>query len=75
MTTVYVLWHVHRIDRWHEDEKLIGIYSTQRQARDAKARLRDKPGFAAHVRGFQIHPHTVDVDSWTEGFVTIQGGT
>ena len=71
MTTVYVLHHVVREFEDDEDAKLIGVYSTEDEARAAIARLANQPGFSEHPAGFQIDPYPLDKDHWAEGFVTI----
>jgi homoserine kinase type II len=54
-----------------EDDKLIGVYESQEAAQCAIDRVGSQPGFAAHPSGFHIEPHTLGVDSWTEGFVEV----
>jgi hypothetical protein len=68
---VYLLWHAHDLDE-EVDEKLLGVYSSQQKAEDAKLRLSDQPGFREHVEGFGIDPYELDEDHWTEGFVTVR---
>jgi len=70
MATVFLLWHVHKLTAETDDEKLIGVYSTEARALDAQSRVADQPGFRDHPEGFEIHPHELDRDGWTEGFVT-----
>ena len=73
-TPVYVLQHVHTVMAGEEDEdediKLIGVYSTEDQARAAIARLSNKPGFRDHTDGFHITEQELDKDEWTEGFTS-----
>jgi homoserine kinase type II len=64
---VYVVHHVDDRDD-DEDVKLIGIYSTEDDARAAIARLVMQPGFRDVPNGFQVNRHTVGEDNWTEGF-------
>ena len=71
MTTVYVLHHVMREFEGDEDAKLIGVYSTEEEAREAIARLSARPGFRENPEGFSIDPYELDKDHWTEGFVTV----
>ncbi|HEX8649481.1 MAG TPA: hypothetical protein VF708_01475 [Pyrinomonadaceae bacterium] len=57
--------------RREEDEKLIGVYSTQEKAEGAIDRLRVQPDFVDVPEGFGIYPYTVDKDTdWTEGLST-----
>ncbi len=44
--TVYILWHVHSIAEDHDDEKLIGVYSTQAEPEAAQQRIQDKAGIS-----------------------------
>jgi hypothetical protein len=74
MTTVYVLHHVVREFEDDEDAKLIGVYSTEDEARSAIARLADQPGFSDYPDGFQIDAYPVNKDHWIEGFVTMVTG-
>jgi len=59
--SIFLLWHVHRFDD-HEDEKLIGVYSSDQDARDAQQRLGNQPGFREHPDGFEISAYTVGKD-------------
>ena len=70
MNSVFLLWYVRAPDSADEDELLIGVYSTEEQARGAIERLKSKPGFVKSRDGFQIHPYEINRDHWTEGFVS-----
>jgi hypothetical protein len=70
MDSVVILWHVHRLPDGEDDEKLIGVYRTDADARAAIERLRDKPGFRETPNGFEYHTYVLDRDGWTEGYVT-----
>jgi hypothetical protein len=65
---VFLLWHVHRHDDGYEDEKLIGVYSTEQGAVAAQERVAGQPGFRDQPHGFEISPRRVDRDDWVEGF-------
>jgi uncharacterized protein (DUF2384 family) len=67
---VFVLHHVHQIMPEQEDIKLIGIYSTYERAQAAQNRISKLEGFRDATDGFQIDKYDVDVDHWTEGYVT-----
>lgn len=71
---VFVLHHVHEIDEDREDDKLIGVYSSEEAAQAAIARLSVQPGFRETVSGFHVDRYPVDKDHWDEGFVTIRPG-
>ena len=45
---VYVLWHVYKLSDdigEHDEEKLVGIYSTEKKARDVIQNHKDLEGF------------------------------
>jgi hypothetical protein len=67
MDSVYVLWHVHNA-QGIEDEKLIGVYRSAEDAKEAIERLKNKPGFRDTQNGFLIDEHPLNRDSWEEGF-------
>jgi hypothetical protein len=69
MVKIYLLWFVPQDDRDEENSLLIGVYASERDAKEAIDRLRTKPGFVDHPLGFQIHGRNLGEDSWTEGFI------
>jgi hypothetical protein len=71
MDEVFLLWHVHELNDGEDDEKLIGVYRTEHDARAAIERVGDQPGFVDHPDGFQICQYDLNSDNWTEGFVTV----
>ena len=54
-----------------QDEKLIGIYSSENDAQEAIKRIKTKPGFRDFPDGFQIDEYEIGKDNWPEGFVTV----
>ena len=72
MEVVFLLCHVHEIEPGNDDEKLIGVYRTEGDAKSAIERLRTQPGFVEVPDGFQICPYELNMDHWTEGYVTIR---
>lgn len=67
MPVVYLLYH--SIPRGeHEDNKLIGVYSTAQNADAAIQRLKDKPGFRDPSGTFTVDAYPIDQDHWAEGF-------
>lgn len=72
MNQVWILTHTHEFDDGHEDLKIIGVFSTQALAEVALSQVKDKQGFSDLPEGFDISPCTLDLISWTEGFVTIE---
>ena len=53
-----------------EDEKIIGIYSSEVAADEAIARARRLEGFREEPDCFIVNEFKVDEDKWTDGFVT-----
>jgi hypothetical protein len=70
MDSVVLLWHVREVPDGDDDEKLIGVYRTEDDARAAIDRLKDKPGFRDLPAGFQCHTYQLNRDGWTEGFIS-----
>jgi len=68
---VYLLWHAHDLDE-EVDVKLLGVYSNQQNAEEAKQRVSLKPGFRDSQQGFHIDCYEVDRDWWAEGFETMK---
>jgi hypothetical protein len=67
---VFLLTHVHEFSPEQEDIKIIGIYSTEAQARAAETRAKLLPGFAQATDGFHLDTYELDQDNWLEGFTT-----
>lgn len=70
MDSVFVLWHIHDVEG-ADDEKLIGVYRTEEDAKAAIARLRGKPGFRENPDGFSYDRYELNRDHWTEGFAQV----
>jgi hypothetical protein len=67
---VYLLWFVEEMSAGVEDiELLIGVYSSNEEAKAMIVRVKNQKGFSDFQEGFQIHPHELDRDSWTKGFI------
>jgi hypothetical protein len=83
MQMVYTLQHLHVHPDGEEDAKLIGVYGARATALEAVQRVRVMPGFrdfpaivdstteSDDRNGFYIDAHQLDVDSWSEGFITV----
>jgi hypothetical protein len=54
-----------------DDLKVLGVYSTDQNARDRITRARALPGFHEEPDCFLIDQYTVDEDRWAEGFVFV----
>jgi hypothetical protein len=68
---VWLLWFEQEHEEGEDTELLIGVYRSEEAAKAAIQRLKDQPGFKDHLGGFQVYPHNVGEDSWTEGFATV----
>jgi hypothetical protein len=66
---VYLLWFVQEQDDREGCELLIGVYSSEAEAKAAIERVKGKRSFADFPEGFQIHAYQLDQDHWTEGFI------
>jgi hypothetical protein len=66
---VYLLWFVQERDDRENYELLIGVYSSEPQAKAAIERVKGKQSFADFPEGFQIHAYKLDQDHWAEGFI------
>ena len=71
MRVVYVLWHTHVLPDGEENDKLIGIYSSESKANEAQERAGKLPGFRDAPEGFIIDRYALDEDHWTTGYVTV----
>jgi hypothetical protein len=70
MEFVYLLWHSHPTGGHENNEKLIGVYSTEDAAKSAQNRTSEKPGFASCTEGFEIVKYRIGEDHWTVGYFT-----
>ena len=66
----FILWHSHPIGADEADEKLIGVYATDDDARSALNRIKVQPGFRDHLEGFEISRYEIGKDHWVEGYIT-----
>jgi hypothetical protein len=68
---LWIVWHEYETEEACEETKLIGVFCTRRAARNAVARLKDKPGFCDFPRGFSVSKVFLDRVEWQDGFVRI----
>lgn len=68
--TVYVLRHFHNVgDENTYDIKMLGLYSSVKQAQNAISRYKELSGFSEEPSGFQMDKYTIDEDvDNTNGF-------
>jgi len=74
MKHVYLLWHTHSNEALlgGEDIKLIGVYTSEKNAHDAQLRVAQLAGFRDHKNGFEISVNTLNKDEWLSGFITVK---
>ncbi len=68
---LFVLQHVHTFDDGEDDVKMIGVYSSQEQAKAALERISTRLGFCDAPEGFSIDLYVLNEDHWTEGYSTV----
>ena len=75
MMDVFLLWHVYELtdgDGTHDEEKFIGVFSSEEKAKDAIEQLKGKAGFRDYpVSCFEIHKGKMDRVGWVDGFGTV----
>ena len=69
--TVFLLWHVHQVAGEEDDEKLVGVYSSEDQARAAIERVRQQPGLMDEPDHFHIDMYEINRDYWAEGYISV----
>ena len=69
MPAVFVLQHAYDLDDELE-VKLLGVYSSEENARRAVERFKLLAGFRDHPDQFHIDRYELDGDHWAEGFFT-----
>jgi hypothetical protein len=55
-----------------EIELLMGVSSSETEARAVVERVKDTSGFVEFQMGFQIHPYQLNRDYWSQGFTDDQ---
>jgi len=70
--SVFVVQHSYELDGCGET-KSSACTQTRRAAEDAIRRLQVTPGFRDHPAEFSVDEFPLDLDHWTEGFVTEAG--
>ena len=72
---VYLLWHIHELtddSGTHDEEKLIGVFSSANKANDTIEKLKILEGFRDYpLSCFTIDEYEVDkASNWADGFYT-----
>jgi hypothetical protein len=71
VNSVFLLWHSYDRDG-HDEDKLLGVFSSRGRAEAAIAGYSQQPGFAEHPDGFMVSENVVDRTEWTKGFITVE---
>lgn len=71
---VYLLFHTNEVNPGEDEDKLIGVYSSRKNAEAARDRAARLPGFRDVPAGFCIDECSLDEDHWTEGYITVRPG-
>lgn len=59
----------------HDEEKLIGIFLTEKKAEEAIQSHKDLDGFKdLPLDCFEIYEYELDSSSWNDGFTTVRYG-
>lgn len=67
---VYMLLHVYDLARYNIEAKLIGIYSSSKNAQDEATRYMELEGFRDYPYScFRVLVYEVDTCYWEEGFI------
>jgi len=74
LSAVFLLSHSHDFGSGETDDKLIGVYSSEAEAKAAQARKLQFEGFRETPDGFHIGRYEINRDQWSEGFVTERFG-
>lgn len=76
MSSVFVVQHSYeQDDDCHcEETKFIGVYSSINEATSAIERLKRQPGFSSRPEAFFIDEYPLNVDHWSEGYITERDG-
>ena len=71
---VYLLWHTHELTDGfgtHDEEKLIGVFSTAEKANDTIEKCKNLEGFRDYpLSCFMVDEYELDKPNWAEGFFT-----
>ena len=72
---VYLLWHTHELtdgSGTHDEEKLIGVFSSTEKANDTIEKYKSLEGFRDYpLKCFVIDEYEIDGPTeWAEGFFT-----
>ena len=73
MQKVYLLQHSYELDNGCDATKVLGVFSSEKKAKDAIEMYRTLPGFCEHPQDLYMDPYRMDKGCWTEGYQTLEG--
>lgn len=65
---VYLLQHSYELDNGCDETKLLGVFSSKQEAKEAIKQYKQLPGFRNKPENFHIDKYEVDKKYWVEGF-------
>ncbi|PIF44477.1 hypothetical protein CLU96_1452 [Chryseobacterium sp. 52] len=68
LTTIFNVSHIYTIDRYLDDERIIGVFSSLEKVEHNVAKLKQQPGFKEHPEDFMICEIELNRLLWTSGF-------
>lgn len=71
MKYVYLLVHVREKENYIEEEKIIGIYSSEEKAKEMIEKYKKSEEFSDCPEGFGYDKYPLDESYWEEGFTTV----
>jgi len=72
MKRVFVLFHSYENDDGYDEEKMIGVYSSEEKAKETIEKLKNVEGFCDYpVDCFGIDEYEIDKDHWVGGFCKV----
>jgi len=71
MAKVFIISFDRQLPSGEDDERLLGVYSTQEKGEAALARFKAQPEFRDFPDNLELGPFTLDQTHWEEGFVDV----
>ena len=68
---VYLLQHSYELESGCNETKVLGIFSSEKKAKDAIEMYKKLPGFCDHMKDLYIDKYFVDERCWTACYVAI----
>ncbi|SIS33976.1 hypothetical protein SAMN05421639_102807 [Chryseobacterium shigense] len=68
LTAIFSVSHIYTIDRYLDDERIIGVFSSLEEAQQNVDELKQQPGFKEHPEDFMVGEIELNKLLWTSGF-------